>query len=374
MKKLNLLTVLVVVLYSCSNSEEGNSEVVMELGLQETKEFMLDGETPQYNSDYQFFENSEGRYVSFLNSRNNSIYIYNYDSRELEKKIQFDQEGPNGTGQIVRSYYYHNKDSIFIHGLYSRRFYLFNDRAELQDSYPLDMEKPRVSMPMLGHLKPLYFIHGKLYINNGGACNSSSEDSSIPPVVIIYNTKSKKIEYDLDYPKEFYSEESGWPMTLCNVFNTYDSENQNFIYSYAMTPFVIVTDHKGIAKKIDFSSDVVDQELFETVDMSTVSHPTDYMKISGRYAQYGPVYYDPYRKYYLRFANNPVPESRLAKNIFKPIQNIIVKDQDFETIGEIMDFDGSNYFFFTEEGLNQITVYEDNEDIMVVKVFDYGTK
>jgi len=356
------LCVTFSLIYSCSNSNIGEENSPLKLRLIETKIFTLDNETPPYNADYQLTENGKKRTLSFLNARNKTLYFYDYDSRELINKIPFEAVGPNGVGEVLRSYYYHNQDSIFVQAFQHSKFYLFNSEGKKLNTYPL-------KAPLGNYITPFYYSNGKLVLNNSLGCNSS-QGQDPKPVAAVYDLKSKAFTLDVDYPKEYYTENSGWPISLCNVSNAPNIESGTDLYSFAMSPKVIVTDHKGKIEVIDFSSSEIDQSEFETTDEMPLD-PLDQAKLAGRYAQYGAIYYDPFRKYYLRFANGPIPESSMEKRIFKPIQNIIIKDENFNTIGEVKNFEGSHFFFFTKEGLNQISVDKDNEDLMVINVFDY---
>ncbi|MGW8121872.1 DUF4221 family protein [Roseivirga echinicomitans] len=117
-------------IYSCSYSNMGEENPSFKLNLIETKIFTLDNETPPYNADYQLTENGKKRTLSFLNARNKTLYFYDYDSRELINKIPFETVGPNGVGEVLRSYYYHNQDSIFVQAFQHAKFYLFNIEAK----------------------------------------------------------------------------------------------------------------------------------------------------------------------------------------------------------------------------------------------------
>jgi hypothetical protein len=371
MKSLNFFIsyIFFLVLFSSCHKEKGNLNKLIHLELVDEVIFELDSMTPVYSNDYQVISENDVLKLLFWNPRNSSIYIYDLETQKHLKTIQFEKEGNNGVGNKVSGFYYHNSDSIFLHSYYQRSFGLFDSGSNKVTSYPLQSNLEGVELPKSGHLMPFYFYDGKLIINNGGKCNNLSPQGR-PPVVIIYDLLNKSILYDLSYSSDLFGEKANWPVTLCDVYNSVDSSNGLFAYSYAMSDKVLVTDHKGYEKEFFMSSNVVSNEKFKGVNYSA-THPLDHMKVASRFAQYGALYFDKYRKFYLRFANAPVDEERLERNNFKARQNIIISDQDGVTIGEVEDFSGGNYLFFTERGINQISSVPGNEDVFKINIYRY---
>jgi hypothetical protein len=40
-------------------------------------------------------------------------------------------------------------------------------------------------------------------------------------------------------------------------------------------------------------------------------------------------------------------------------------------MGEVKDFQGSQWFLFTKEGINQITIDKETEEFLILKIYDY---
>lgn len=358
--------ILIVVITGCSSNETKVNKTIA-LKLIETRSLPLDSLTSSYNRTYQYIE-SENMIV-FFNSVNSSLYFYDYESQNLQRKLTFAKSGPNGIGSRVNSFYYHNSDSIFIHNYYGNNIILFNASAKLIRKYSLISETFGTELPLTGHVAPMVVNDGKLYLNNGGKCNRAKSDFP-PPNIIEIDIQTGGINYHLNYPEEDYYPYNGWPGSLCNLYNTFNSAKGEFIYSYAMSDEILVTNHSNHKETKDFSSHVVLEETFEPVNL-VIKSPTDVLQASSKFAQYGAIYYDPYRQFYLRFANSRVPESRLEENRFKPDQNIIVQNSNFEYVGEVSNFGGSFWLFFTSEGVNQIAPNKEDEDLIDINIYAY---
>jgi|GEM_PF-5545115 len=364
-----IFLILVLLTIGC---DEPDIKENIEVGIVQTRvlDIALDSLTSQDNLQYQYFENDEKRLFIFFNMVNSSLYCYNYATQKLVDIIPFAEEGPEGVGSRVISFYYHNEDSIFLHSYYKRQIMLFNSQAELINAYKLANENVfGVSLPKTGHLTPMYLVDKKLYLNNSGKCNRAKSETA-PPNIIEIDLISGNSNYFMNYPKESYSEPNGWPGNLCNMYQTFLEDRNTFAFGYAMSHDLYVTQDFETFQTKDFSSHVVLKQEFEPVHL-TPRGPLDLIEASARFAQYGALYYDPYRQYLLRFANTQVPEDRIERRKFKPDQNIIIQNLDYDYVGEVTDFKGSHYLFFTKEGINQVQRDYDNQDNLQIKIYKY---
>jgi hypothetical protein len=317
--KNTIYAIILLSLFGCQNDERNSTTNEITLNLIGEKRFEFDSETPSYNPQYQIIEEDSLRILIFFNKKNNSLYQYNYENQELIRKIKFNKEGSDGTGENIRGFLYHNKDSIFLHSYTNRSLLLFNNDAELKNKLSLTSEVQGTELPTTGHLTPIILMGNTIFLNNGGKCNGG-KDFPLPPVAIQVNLSDSTLEYKMEYPKEFYFKENGWPGSLCDVYNAYNSFKEEFIYSFAMSSSAVFTNHDDFFRNANFSSSIVDQGAFRPTYPKS-NHPIEMLKSSSQFAQYGAVYFDHFRRVYLRFANTRVPDSRLEKNNFKPKHN-----------------------------------------------------
>src|SRR5699024_6271858 len=66
--------------------------------------------------------------------------------KKIIQKMPMGREGRNDNNENYRDFYYKNKDSIFLVGIYDRKFYHINDQGEILNSYPLSIKSPEVVM------------------------------------------------------------------------------------------------------------------------------------------------------------------------------------------------------------------------------------
>ncbi len=365
------LFVLLSIHLACSSESKAPGIARESLKMQLVDEFKikLDSTTGPYNPFYQMINEGGKRYLTFFNPINYSIYFYDYDRREFFKRLQLEKSGPHGAGSGVRAYRYLNSDSILVHAFDDQRVYLFNSSGERYGSYSLESEIPRTEYPQSDITKPFYYWDGKLIFNNSGRCNDSKGDP-LPPAVVVRNIEANKTERGPEYLLRHIEKpkNKAWPLSFCDVFNAHDP-NGIFMYGFAIGHKVIVTDHQGFEKEVDFSSSTVDQASLKPLSR-VPSDPLQALKLSSSYAQYGPIYYDVFRKKYYRFANSVVSQKNLDNNYFKPDQNIVVMDEQYNVLGEVKMFQGSDRMVFTEEGINIISGNKKEEDYLNIEVYE----
>jgi len=117
-----------------NNSSATNGELIR-VGY---KTLQLDNET-SYNRvspKIKIIDNTE--YITFHNSNNRSLYIYNYQTNELINKIVLASEGPNEIkGRYIKGYYIHSLTTIFINT--NQYLYQINDKGDI--IYKLELPK-----------------------------------------------------------------------------------------------------------------------------------------------------------------------------------------------------------------------------------------
>ncbi len=138
----------VLLLSSCGGTEksEKTDNIIaerkpLELIDKGIKSFPLDHETDfQGIKDPSIFQENGKEYLTFYNQPNHSIYLFDYDSAKLYKKITLSEQGPNGVPQHISKYFIHRMDSIFI-DLITVNMYLVNGNAEIIDKLTLRENK-----------------------------------------------------------------------------------------------------------------------------------------------------------------------------------------------------------------------------------------
>ncbi len=131
-----LILSISIVFISCSNSEQEENPV---LGYTVVKSIAIpiDANVQYEHSQIQLVD--EDKFVG-LDQNFSKLDFFSLKDGRFIKSTHFEQDGPN---QIypVSSFYYYNKDSIFLFSLAASSFQLINDKAEVLSLFRMDDNK-----------------------------------------------------------------------------------------------------------------------------------------------------------------------------------------------------------------------------------------
>ena len=146
-RNVSILLLSVIILIAITSCRKG--EETVQINEREVERFALeildkgpvilalDHETDfQHLANLQLIEVQNKEYLSFYNRNTHSIYLYDYETKGLIKRIQLAKEGPNTVGIFSTiNYFFHTLDSIFIRSMFHGS-YLINTKAEVLQKRP----------------------------------------------------------------------------------------------------------------------------------------------------------------------------------------------------------------------------------------------
>jgi hypothetical protein len=340
------------------------------------KEFPLDEESTYLTNYIQLIDNDISFNFSFVNSYNNSIYFYDYESSSFIKKIKYEKEGPDGV-MNVQGFLYMNEDSIFIYSYNLQTLFLTDAKSkvldkfklyETPDSWDIILPSPYVQTmtPILKHNHNL-FLFGFVT----GETNIETEDNR--PVCIRLNITTKIQEHFISYPYQYvqYNWAGGFTYRI-----PYADMNKNSIF----VSFAADHDINGYS----FSDKLQTQfyagsSLINTIKPFSESKrsPIDENQAWKWYLEnpsYEGILYDKYKNLYYRIARLPQKDYNLnEKGNHKPII-ITVLNENLEYLGEVKLPENINFrtscCFISKDGFN-IQVITDDEDKMTFYQYNF---
>ena len=116
LEKIIVISLVLVMLCNCNDNQPEKANP--SLNFLSTTSIPLDTETTTRQS-VRFTVIDKTPYLSFFNDANYSLYIHNFETGDLVKKLAFEKEGPQGIdsgGNISVAHVLHNLDSIFLAG------------------------------------------------------------------------------------------------------------------------------------------------------------------------------------------------------------------------------------------------------------------
>ena len=211
LKLTKLLTLYIFCCFSCADKTSSIPKVIntkfankISLELSDSVFFSIDSTTSIYTPSLQYFE-AKRNILAFLNTNNNSAYLFDYESRKLNKVIRFENEGPNGVGPI-EGFKIHNFDTFMVNS----RYKLFLTDTTGKPFFNFDFYKNRPpDLEVTGLIanetkRPMEIMGNKAYVDVMPDVDFSDLDQiSQSKVKFILDLKTNSYTADLNYTDNY---------------------------------------------------------------------------------------------------------------------------------------------------------------------------
>ena len=371
------LFLVTILLQSCnSNSKEITTpqELVSE---GELVSLTIDDQTSNVSDGLVHFQDKNGSWLFKLNMMNNEIQLYNLDSKSLEKKIIFEEDGPEAVPNIL-GIHVQAMDSIFLFGYPLYSLQLTDTSGAIKANYNYE--------PPFNYLAA--FVHNAHYnytpILRGNKLLVNTKFDGDLRTIPDDTLATKSFSYTIDLEN---SEVNLLPITWPAGYNasgskllefSMASDGENLVYSLVADHDLYVSDLDGkFLKTVAAKSKYIDQS-FPSFNEATDGFKTmKYVYASDRYER---LLYDEYRGVFYRFVF-PKVEVQNEEEItqlrrFPRKFAVMILDKDLNVLGETLMPENTYYpnnSFVSKEGLYISINHPDNpnneEDQMGFEVF-----
>lgn len=349
---------LIVVVISCNMYKESDSNL-NSFELKETNldiRFPLDENTGLILQSLQLFKSGDSiKWLTFLNSYNNSIYYYDFNKKELLKKIEFPKFGPLGVGN-VNGFYLHSLDSLF---LVSRDNYqitmVINPLDSLRTQTSIDLTN---GVEELSTAKPLGYTGNRIILIDNKLYVLGVPDFDPASSSFMDHAKNLHIIDLIDFSllsKSIYSEEYSniWPIHYLVGYSAHLEQKNEMIFSLPAANEIIRYKPNGESLLVDAKSKYVEKiNAMKTREYTGQSRDQHYY----RNASYHLIHYDNFRDLFYRFVELP-NEKAIEEDhpsMASKIPSIVLLNSKFEKVGETR-LEAQHFFsdmsFVDEDGL-----------------------
>lgn len=394
-RDLTILLSLLIFSISCKTDskfvyfEENSKDFIDSLTFKLIKEvsFPLDSLTAMTSFSVGLHEDptEDKRYYSMLSATETFINVYDYDTKEMVKRIFLNQDGPNGVGfgNGLMAHYLINLDSLLIYNYNQLELFLLDTDGVLLSKYKIQNKFERgqdEAIPWPSTLRPIFVRNGKAYLI-GSLIKPEIVDRELAGMVISVDLKTKEIKRTL--PRSEVYDQGNWESHNLkhDLFGDFNPFTGRFIYSFAADPFLYETDHDTFLEKHYVGS----AHFNKIVPLSNnrwkryVPEKVQYYdKTSGSFNK---IVFDKYNNLYYRFCFLPQTNSEYVPTtgVYNAKESIIILDENFKKVGEFLlpRFKYEFYnFFLTKEGLHLKLKPElhENDDQSIYHVFNVVPK
>ena len=332
-KRINYLLILSLIVISCSEKELSHDSCFdekhtvshfLKFSPNMRVIFKLDSVSPSNLSYSKIVDVNDTLYYSFLNMFNNIVYMYNYDSKELVRKILL-----KGNRKIT-GYEFIDWDSIFVYQYSNYELTLQNGKGEIIKKSiipPQPGKNGYYSMPTT--LSPVTFLNNIIYLVGGHLTTEKANHLSKP--VARFNLVTDELDYVYHYPEVYQNTFYGGSNYRMDISYVYNFDDSVFVFNFPASEELFITQRFYCAPSF------LAGKIFK--------YPYKGMDKSFEYAANNPFYlsilYDKYRKVYYRVCLLPADWSE-GKHYSRDL-SVIILDKNFRFLGETVLKNGKDF-------------------------------
>ncbi|MEC7755608.1 MAG: hypothetical protein VYB44_16370 [Bacteroidota bacterium] len=388
MKKI-LLPIIFLIVFSCEEqvkinlSEENHTKFERSAMLSSCGfiTFPLDKETGFRHRSMSIDSFDGNDYLSFINTLNNSIYIYEINAPNNLKKIELSKQGPDGVGGLsIASHKLLSSDSIMLFNAMSANLFILDSKGQVIFKESLLDYKTikREPNPEPSTLSPIIFKNNTVFMS--GSFDSYLTDYSSSMTTISYNLETKELDFIIPL-SEIYNSGYWGEQFKYNPSLTYSQKLDKLLVNYPIDPKISIVDFDG-NKTDDFYevNSLINEikPLREDIEYGlekdhSIRDPEQY-EYSLTNSDFRTIISDNYNDLFYRIAyiRPSTEEFKLGQKMTNSAISII--NSDFKKIGEKF-FDSSKYdpssILVCKEGIliARSDLYKTDEDNLTFELF-----
>ncbi len=294
---------------------------------------------------FNYFIANGASFISFFDERSATITIYEFLSQKRIDKIKL-KKIMEGRSLYKPSVYIRNFDSIFITN--GALLYMFNSKGEKKIS--IDFLTGTDKYAVFENYKPPVLSGNNLYVG----VRPYVEETSLEAIrkwklLYAFNLTNNKREMFYSLPEVYRENLYGY--SFMNYTYCYNDKG-NFVFCFPADTAIYETDLMGYHRSYYAKSRFQDAPI-QPISKEVIENDKGYNEFRKR-DSYGAIFFDPYRKRYLRLVRHRAADTDQISLNSEKIQSIMILDDNFKIIGESVitdDFSFSSIFFTVEGGM-----------------------
>jgi hypothetical protein len=313
--------------------------------LPDTLTYQLNEQTYNAVKSFNIFSHNDIDFISFYDDRSASINIYNFHSRVLAKKISI-KDCFHGRKLYKTTVYTKNFDSIFITN--KATLFLMDSSGNFKKSIDF-LENPPYAWAHFGNTAPVVFKDDLVL----AGVRPYVKDKSLKAlkdwkVLYGFNLQNDKAILYYHLPSIYQNNLFGYQ--FLDYSYCYNSKG-NFVFSFPADSNVYETNLRDYHIAYFARSRFQDQPI-QPVPKEDLSNSENAFRSYLLRDSYGPIYFDPYAKRYLRVAKKRISKADYDSKNRRKKQRLLIFNDFFKIIGE-SEIDNSillGSLFFTTDG------------------------
>lgn len=299
-------------------------------------------------------------YLCVYDERSESINFYDITSQQLVKKL-LPKKHLQDTRLYKTSVYCLNFDSIFISNN-KKKIYLLDSSCKIKVATKFAI-KQFSNVAQLENSSPLVLKDSFVFagIRPSGTITSIKKAREWR-VMYRFNLHQNKKTLAYQLPVRYLNNLYGYNfMDYSYCFNN----NNRFVFSFPADSNLFETDLSKL-HIAHFAKSQWQKGDIEPLSSKEYIHPDSSYKQYQMSDAYGPVFFDPYHKRYLRYFRQKISEADYASKKFDKKSTVLIFNENLQIIGETDWPDGASFntLFFTKDGCMYARVNRKDENAL----------
>lgn len=325
--------------------------------------FPLEENSYNYIGSFNYFTHKGKPFIAFYDRDAQSLNTYDFMSRQLVHKIPL-KKWLVGEKMKKASTFVFNFDSIVV--ITDNKLFLLDSSSVIKKN--IELFEPMEERAYCDNETPALLKGGVLYTGVKASLNDASIKAQRRwKVLCSFNllNDTKELYYQLSpiYRKNLY----GYPFL---EYSYCVNDRGNFVFSFPADTNIYETNladvHNAYYAKSQFQMGTI-----TSVPIKLIENKESFKQYSFR-DSYGTIYYDPYKKRYMRLAKQKINEADFLAKKRERKRSIIIFDEQFKIIGESL-LDNKfefKFIFFTPNGIYARVKFSDEQALHFVRL-DY---
>lgn len=308
----------------------------------DTISFTLDDSTFNAIKSFNLFSVNNQEYISFFDERSLAINIYDFESKKKIKNISV-KKYLKGHKIYKPTTHVLNFDSIFVSN--NQTLYLLDHLGTVKNKIDF-LPTPPLAWAIFENSTPPIFKDNNLYASVRPYVNDEST-SALNEWKVLYEFELKKNKAKLHYHFPKFLQKDLYGTRMLNHSYCYNDRG-HFVFSFPADSAIYETNLK------DYHVAYSAKSTFQHSTIPPMSEKEMEEEGSRKYMirdSYGAIYFDPYKKRYLRVAQKKLSDDEYNAKKRKE-QHIIILNEQLQIIGESPIDSGLslNSIFITKKG------------------------
>ncbi len=331
--------------YNCSdnNNSQNTNTNIFTLIANDTINIPIDS-TFEYSVPMCLNEIDNKIYLGGIIPHTHTYVLFDYEQRQISKKINFNSTGPNGVGtpKYIKVI---NWDSIFVFRYQTTDIFLADSAGKIKTKWKINKFNENIMTTTGSYYFPVYFRKNKLYAHAITPDYAFTDEFWTRTNELVFNIKTNKVTNKAGFFCETLKKGINYGGYSMNPYRIITNSSE-IVYSFSVDNKLYIYNDSILLETVECRSKHVKEDAPKPSKKLTGYNYDDDAAYEVQRASYHFLYYDKFRDLIYRVvfhASDLYDKHGNKVKVYDKPFSIQIINNKYELIGEV-DFPGNTYF------------------------------